>query len=138
MNEVSSSALPFSVLAEIEELVPELTLVGSFARDYWVHYVAGLPLGALTLDIDVTILVTSMAEYRERLRPLDGPTGVGMSSTCSSIRSTSSLTAIWPSKESSNPLRRSPSTSLEWPNRRRTPSPSRRRASRSGCPRSRP
>lgn len=78
MSDVSPSALPFSVLAELTAVVPELTLVGSFARDYWVHYVAGLPLGAATLDIDVTILVASLNEYRERLRPLDGPTGVGI------------------------------------------------------------
>jgi predicted nucleotidyltransferase len=78
MREVDASALPLSVLAEIQTLVPELTLVGSFARDYWVHYVAGLPLGAQTLDVDVTILVKSMTEYHERLRTLDGPTGVGV------------------------------------------------------------
>lgn len=78
MREVEASALPFSVLAEVQALVPELTLVGALARDYWVHYVAGLPVGAQTLDVDVTILVKSMAEYRERLGPLDGPTGVGV------------------------------------------------------------
>ena len=78
MTEVDANALPFSIVAELQAIVPELTLVGSFARDYWVHYVAGLPMGALTLDVDVTILVQSMAEYRERLGQLDGPTGVGV------------------------------------------------------------
>lgn len=78
MSEVSSSTLPFAVLAELQAVAPDITLVGSFARDYWVHDVAGLPRGALTLDIDVTILVTSMSEYRDRLRHLDGPTGVGI------------------------------------------------------------
>lgn len=78
MREIDAGALPFSVVAEVQAFAPELILVGSFARDYWVHYVAGLPLGALTLDIDVTVLVSSMAEYRERLRPLDGPTGIGV------------------------------------------------------------
>lgn len=78
MREAEASALPFSVLAEIQAIVPELTLVGSFARDYWVHHVANLPIGAQTLDVDVTILVKSMAEYRERLGPLDGPTGMGV------------------------------------------------------------
>ena len=78
VRKVDASALPFSVVAEVQTFVPELILVGSFARDYWVHYVAGLPIGALTLDVDVTILVKSMDEYRERLSPLDGPTGVGL------------------------------------------------------------
>lgn len=78
MKDVDASALPLSVIAEVETLAPEVTLVGSFARDYWVHYVAGLPLGAQTLDVDVTILVKSMAEYRKRLGPFDGPSGVGV------------------------------------------------------------
>ena len=42
--------LPEGLLQTLGELVPEFTLVGSFARDYWVHTIAGLPRGARTLD----------------------------------------------------------------------------------------
>ncbi len=70
--------LPEALLCELRRVVPEFTLVGSFARDYWVHSVAGLPRGARTVDVDVTILVSSMAHYRERLTQLVGPTGTGI------------------------------------------------------------
>lgn len=43
--------LPEGLLQTLGELVPEFTLVGSFARDYWVHTIAGLPRGTRTLDV---------------------------------------------------------------------------------------
>lgn len=72
------SALPVGLLRTLSRVVPGYTLVGSFARDYRVHDVAGLPRGARTLDVDISILVSSLAEYRERLKRLDGPHGVGI------------------------------------------------------------
>ncbi|MGL5928840.1 MAG: hypothetical protein ACRCY8_07895 [Dermatophilaceae bacterium] len=70
--------LPVGLLREIQDHAPGIALVGSYARDYWVHGIAGLPVVARTLDVDVTVLVASMDEYRQRLRALDGPTGTGM------------------------------------------------------------
>lgn len=72
------SALPAGLLQSLSRVVPEYTLVGAFARDYRVHTVAGLPLGARTLDVDISILVSSLADYRERLKQLDRPHGVGI------------------------------------------------------------
>lgn len=72
------SALPPGLLQTLSRVIPEYTLVGSFARDYRVHNVAGLPRGARTLDVDISILVTSLDDYRERLKQLDGPHGVGI------------------------------------------------------------
>lgn len=34
--------LPDGLLQTLGELVPGFTLVGSFARDYWVHTIAGM------------------------------------------------------------------------------------------------
>lgn len=72
------SALPAGLLQSLSRVIPEYTLVGAFARDYRVHTVAGLPLGAQTLDVDISILVSLLADYRERLNQLDGPHGVGI------------------------------------------------------------
>lgn len=72
------SALPAGLLHSLSQMIPEYTLVGAFARDYRVHNVAGLPLVARTLDVDISILVTSLADYHERLKQLDGPHGVGI------------------------------------------------------------
>lgn len=74
----SFSALPAGLLQSLSQIIPEYTLVGAFARDYRVHNVAGLPLVARTLDVDISILVASLADYRERLKQLDGPHGVGI------------------------------------------------------------
>lgn len=70
--------LPEGLLPALREVLPEFTLVGSFARDYRVHTVAGLPRVARTLDVDISILVPSIAEYRRRLRHFDGPHGTGI------------------------------------------------------------
>lgn len=70
--------LPVSLLEELRAHLTGFALIGSFARDYWVHGVAGLSPGALTLDVDITILAGSMEEYRERVRALDGPRGTGL------------------------------------------------------------
>ncbi|HEX8973534.1 hypothetical protein [Oryzihumus sp.] len=78
MNVADPGLLPVGVLKELSDVVPEMALVGSFARDYWIHTVAGLPLGAQTMDVDITILVSSMEEYRHRLKRLEGPTGTGL------------------------------------------------------------
>ncbi|WP_262851389.1 hypothetical protein [Mumia quercus] len=59
-----ADVLPVSILDELCAHVTGFALIGSFARDYWVHGVAGLAPGALTLDVDITILVGSMEEYR--------------------------------------------------------------------------
>lgn len=65
-------------MRNLQTLVPDLTPVGSFARDYWVHTVAGLPRGAQTLDVDIAILVPSIHEYREKLKQLDGTNATGI------------------------------------------------------------
>lgn len=57
--------LPEGLLLTLGQLIPEFTLVGSFARDYWVHTIAGLPRGARTLDVDIAILVPSIDAYRK-------------------------------------------------------------------------
>lgn len=72
------TGVPHSVLDELEDVLGDFTLVGSFARDYWVHDVAGLPRGARTQDVDITILVSSLTEYRSKLASLDGPLGTGL------------------------------------------------------------
>lgn len=69
---------PERLLTVLNGLVPDFTLVGSFARDYRVRNVAGLPEVAQSLDVDIAILVPSLAEYRERLKQLDGPNGLGI------------------------------------------------------------
>ncbi len=72
------SLLPETLLQTLSDAVGDFTLVGSFARDHLVHDVAGLPRVAQTLDVDIAILVPSMAEYGGRLRHLDGPRGSGL------------------------------------------------------------
>ncbi len=69
---------PERLLTVLNGLIPEFTLIGSFARDYRVRNVAGLPEVAQSLDVDIAILVPSLTEYRERLRQLDGPNSLGI------------------------------------------------------------
>ena len=69
---------PERLLRTLSDAIGDFTPVGSFARDYLVHDVAGLPRGAQTLDVDIAILVASMTDYRARLRQLDGPRGSGL------------------------------------------------------------
>lgn len=73
------AGLPTGLLAELQRVIPDFTLVGSFARDYRVHVEAGLPPGDQTLDVDVAILVPTLGAYRERLASLTGPgwSGIG-------------------------------------------------------------
>ena len=78
MPDAAASALPFGVLRQILAVAPDAVLVGSFAREYWVHHHAGLPRGPKTGDVDVSIAVESMDHYRARLAALSGPTGTGL------------------------------------------------------------
>ena len=70
--------LPEGLLHTLSAVIPDFTLVGSFARDHRVHTIAGLPRVAQTLDVDIAILVPSMTDYRTQLKPFNGPHGTGI------------------------------------------------------------
>lgn len=70
--------LPEGLLHTLSAVIPDFTLVGSFARDYRVHTIAGLPRVAQTLDVDIAILVPSMTDYRTQMKPFNGPHGTGI------------------------------------------------------------
>ena len=72
------TGLPDRLLRELDDVVGAYTLVGSFARDYWIHDVCGMPRGADTKDVDISILVSSFTSYRARLKSLHGLRGTGL------------------------------------------------------------
>ncbi len=58
------------VLRALTTVLPVPTVIGSFARDYWALCVADVNRVAVTLDVDVTILVDTLQEYRRVLTAL--------------------------------------------------------------------
>lgn len=74
----AAAPIPREVLLRLADAIGEFMVIGSFARDHWVHDVAQLPKGAQTIDLDVTIAVATFDEYHQRLARLSGPTGIGI------------------------------------------------------------